>query len=155
MKEKRRAVLLAFLVIVGTTACVQKENAPTTAPRSELECESERVVMEQVNAYNQHDLEAFVETYAPDARFYAFPDTLISTGHADIRRVFSQLFPAAPELKAAVTERVVNGRIVVLKEVVTGGPQGTPTTDTVIYEVVNGKISRVWFITGGFAGPQT
>ncbi len=106
----------------------------------------ERVVQAQVEAYNRHELEAFAATYASDVRFYAFPDSLISSGRDALRRDFGQLFTNAPKLHATILTRVVQGNFVIDQELVTGLPNGGTLTGIVIYEVKNAQITRVWFM---------
>jgi imidazolonepropionase-like amidohydrolase len=107
------------------------------------------IVQRQLNAYNARDIDAFLATYHPQVRIYGFPDKLELQGHAAMRREYERLFTGSPALHAQVPRRIVAGNHVIDEEVVTGLPGGGTIRATAIYEVVDGLISRVWFIDGG------
>jgi len=101
----------------------------------------EAVVQRQLDAYNARDLDALLSTYAPDARQYTLPATLMATGHAEMRPRFAVRFEE-PNLHARLLQRAVMGNIVIDHEVVSRTfPEGPGTVDLVaIYEVVDGLI---------------
>ncbi|MFL6636747.1 MAG: nuclear transport factor 2 family protein [Massilia sp.] len=101
----------------------------------------EEVVQRQLDAYNARDLDALLATYAPDARQYALPATLLATGHAEMRPRFAVRFDE-PNLHARLLQRAVMGNIVIDHEVVSRTfPEGPGKVDLVaIYEVVDGLI---------------
>ena len=99
------------------------------------------VVQRQLDAYNARDLDALLATYAPDARQYEHPATLLASGHADMRERMAIRF-REPNLHARLLQRVVMGNIVIDHERVTRTfPEGSGTVDMVaIYEVTDGRI---------------
>jgi hypothetical protein len=99
------------------------------------------VVQRQLNAYNARDVDALLATYAPDARQYEHPATLLASGHAAMRERFAQRFQE-PDLHARLLQRVVMGNLVIDHEVVTRNfPEGKGAVELVaIYEVVDGRI---------------
>lgn len=101
----------------------------------------ETIVQRQLDAYNARDIDALLATYAPDARQYEHPATLLASGAADMRARMALRF-AEPNLHARLLQRVVMGNIVIDHEEVTRTfPEGTGRVDMVaIYEVVDGKI---------------
>jgi hypothetical protein len=101
----------------------------------------EEVVQRQLDAYNARDLDALLATYAPDARQYALPATLLATGHAEMRPRFAARFQE-PNLHAHLLRRAVMGNIVIDHEVVSRTfPDGPGKVDLVaIYEVTDGLI---------------
>ena len=107
--------------------------APATDPAT--------IVQRQLDAYNARDLDAVLATYAPDARQFAHPATLLAVGAADMRERMAQRF-AEPNLHARLLQRVVMGNIVIDHEEVTRTfAEGAGRVDMVaIYEVVDGKI---------------
>ena len=107
--------------------------APATDPAT--------LVQRQLDAYNARDLDAVLATYAPDARQFAHPATLLAVSAADMRERMAQRF-AEPNLHARLLQRVVMGNIVIDHEEVTRTfPEGAGRVDMVaIYEVVDGKI---------------
>ena len=101
----------------------------------------ETIVQRQLDAYNARDINALLATYAPDARQYEHPATLLATGAAAMRARMAVRF-AEPNLHARLLQRVVMGNIVIDHEEVTRTfPEGTGRVDMVaIYEVVDGRI---------------
>ncbi|AZC20428.1 MULTISPECIES: nuclear transport factor 2 family protein [Pseudomonas] len=109
----------------------------------------EAVVEEQLQAYNRKDLEAWLATYARDARQYEHPATLLARGHEEIR-ARAQLRFQEPNLHARLLQRSVMGNVVIDHELISRTfSDGTGTLETVaIYEVQDGKIKSASFITG-------
>jgi hypothetical protein len=101
----------------------------------------EAVVQRQLDAYNARDLDALLATYAPEARQYALPATLLATGHAEMRPRFAVRFQE-PNLHARLLQRAVMGNIVIDHEEVSRTfPEGPGKVDlVVVYEVVDGLI---------------
>lgn len=100
------------------------------------------VVQRQLDAYNAHDVDALLATYAPHARQYAHPATLLASGAEEIRARMAGRF-GDRLLHAELLQRVVMGAIVIDHERVTSsGADGTPSVAQVvaIYEVHDGKI---------------
>jgi hypothetical protein len=99
------------------------------------------VIQRQLDAYNARDLDALLATYAPDARQYEHPATLLATGHEEMRARFALRFQE-PDLHARLVQRVVMGKLVIDHEVVTRNfPEGKGAVELVaIYEVVDGRI---------------
>jgi len=100
----------------------------------------------QADAYNRHDLDAFVETHAPDVRFYRYPDSLMLEGRAAVRERFGQLFAKAPQVHATTDARITQGDIVVWQETATGLPGGRTNTAIFVWEVHGNQITRVLLI---------
>lgn len=95
-------------------------------------------------AFIKHrDLEAFLEPYSDEVEIYNFPDELRSKGKAAMRA--AALFDASPQLHAELVNRIELGDTVVDRERVTGA-RGKPVEAIAIYNVKDGKISRVTFV---------
>jgi hypothetical protein len=101
----------------------------------------EAVVQRQLDAYNARDIDALLATYAPDARQFDHPGTLLASGAAAMRERMALRFQE-PNLHARLLQRAVFGNIVIDHEEVTRTfPEGTGSVKVVaIYEVCNGKI---------------
>ena len=108
----------------------------------------ESIVQRQVDAYNAHDIDAFVATYADDAELYMHPAELIAKGLAQIRERYTKRFQDAKP-HAFIPKRIVLGRTVIDQEEITAlspdGQRGTMRA-VVIYEVKQDKIVRAWVI---------
>ncbi len=109
----------------------------------------EAVVESQLEAYNAHDVAAFLAAYADDAQIFEHPAKLLANGKAEMRERYTARFKGA-NLHAVVVKRIVMGNIVVDHERVTRTfPEGPGTADAVlIYEIQSGKIARAWLIPG-------
>ncbi|MCG8555268.1 MAG: amidohydrolase family protein [Proteobacteria bacterium] len=104
-----------------------------------------QVVQRQLNAYNLHDVDRFVATYAQDAEIYR-GDRLRLKGRTALRENYSSYFEASPNLHCQILRRVVQGPYVVDQERITGA-RGRAAAKFAhsIYEVRHGLIQRVWF----------
>jgi hypothetical protein len=117
-----------------------------TGAHEEQPSAAEGVVRQQYEAYNRHDLEAFVAAHAPDVRAYLYPDSLLFTGRQALRERFGKLFAAAPQVHATVEARITHGDFVVWRETATGMPGGKTNTGIFVWEVHNGQITRIMII---------
>ena len=109
----------------------------------------ESVVQRQLDAYNAHDLDALLATYAEDAEQLEHPSTRLALGHAEIRARFATRF-AESDPHAVLVNRIVSGHRVVDHERITRTfPEGRGTIELIaIYEVLEGRIRRAWFAFG-------
>lgn len=107
----------------------------------------ERVVQRQLERYNAHDLEGFLATYAEDAEIFDLPMAAKPSiaGKAEMRRIYGGLFAKAPGPHCRLAQRMVEGRFVIDQEVCVMDADGKPLHAAATYEVVNGRIRRVWF----------
>lgn len=108
----------------------------------------EAVVQKQVDAYNAHNLEAFVACYDPAIEFRTMDGKVgPEKGLPPLRKAYGELFKRFPALRVSILKRIAQGAFVIDQERAEGaGPD--PVTVTAIYEVAKGKIIHVWFIEG-------
>lgn len=115
-----------------------------TRPDSLVHFSPEMLAQQQLNAYNAHDLEAFLAPYAEDVEIYSFPSNrLQSKGKAEMRKNY-EFITKLPELYCKLLNRVVQGNTVIDHEEIWGVP-GSPHYGIAIYMVENGKIRKVYF----------
>lgn len=109
----------------------------------------ETVVQRQLDAYNAHDLDAWLATYAEDAQQFEFPAKLLASGHDEIRTRSAPRFKE-PNLHARLIKRTVIGSLVIDHEEVTRTfPEGPGTIELIcLYEVRDGKIQSGSFVFG-------
>ena len=107
---------------------------------------AESVVQAQLEAYNARDIDAFIATYADDVKLFELPDKLLSEGTTTMRERYGKLFKDE-RLHATIVNRIVMGDTVVDHERVRLTlPHGPATLEAIaIYEVRDGKITKVWF----------
>lgn len=130
-------LILTCLLALATAMCAVA--APTP----------EAVVQAQLEAYNARDIDAFIATYADDVKLFELPDKLLSEGTATMRERYGKLFKDE-RLHATIVNRIALGNTVIDHERVRlTFPQGPGTVEAVaIYEVSDGKITKVWFRYG-------
>lgn len=131
-----QSFVLALAVVAGAVPAV----APIPTP--------EALIQRQVEAYNAHDLDAFVACYGEAIEFRTMDGNVgPEKGLAALRKGYGDLFKRYPTLKVKILNRIRQGAFVIDQEQAEGmGP--TPITVTAIYETAQGKIIRVWFIQG-------
>lgn len=105
----------------------------------------ETIVQKQLNAYNAHDIDAFLQTYAEDAAIYRFPDKQLAKGQEALRKMYGFL-EKTPGLHATVTNRIVRNNVVIDHERLTIPGDRKGKTGIAVYFVEGKKISKVYFI---------
>jgi hypothetical protein len=135
----RKSVLLLLLM----ASCRSHGSDSVSPAQSEGTSAAEQVVRRQYEAYNRHDLDAFVAVHAPDVQVYSFPDSLRFEGRDSLRARFGRLFSSAPHVHANIDARMALGDIVVWKETATGLPGDSTNTGIFVWEVHDGQITRL------------
>lgn len=104
-------------------------------------------VRAQLDAYNAHDVDAFLACYTPDCVIEDGEGALIMTGHAEMRVRYQTLFASSPNLHCEIVSRVCIGDYVIDEEQITGRVPNLRRA-VVIYRVDNasGLISHVRFL---------
>ncbi len=103
----------------------------------------EMLAQQQLNAYNAHDLEAFLAPYADDVEIYDFPGKPTAKGKDEMRKNY-QFITRTPGLYCRLLNRIVQGNMVIdHEEIYTEGRK--PFTGVAIYIIEKGKISKVYF----------
>lgn len=103
----------------------------------------------QLKAYNNKDIQSFLECWENDAKMFLHPNTLIANGIEQIKERHLIRFQE-PDLYAKLISRNYYDGKIVDREVVTRNlPEGKATIEVLaIYEIENEKISKVWFLMG-------
>jgi hypothetical protein len=87
------ALLTAALVFATASSRAQesraKDHLEATTP---TEISALQVIARRTNAYNDHDIEAFLATYDENVRIYEYPDKLLGEGTERMRRIFGPQF---------------------------------------------------------------
>jgi imidazolonepropionase-like amidohydrolase len=105
----------------------------------------EILVQQQLNAYNNRDIEAFLAPYSDSVEIYEFPAKLLLKGKEKMRPDYAGMFQRVKALHCKLVNRVVEGNTVIDQESVTGfGPDAFKAI--AIYKISKGKIQQVYFI---------
>jgi hypothetical protein len=109
----------------------------------------EVVVQRQLDAYNAKNLEAWLSTYAEDAKQFELGGALLAHGRDAIRARTAPRF-SEPDLHAVLLKRVVMGQVVIDHEdVIRTFPEGRGRIELVcVYVVEQGQIQSASFSMG-------
>ena len=130
-------ITLLLLILFITSAYAQSDD--------QTKEEIEAIVNLQLEAYNSRDIDRFVATYSEDVEIYNWNWELTTKGHKQLRERYQDFFKNTPNLHCHIENRIVYGNKVIDKERVTAGERIIEAV--VIYEVENGKIKKVTFLS--------
>ncbi|WP_396637530.1 nuclear transport factor 2 family protein [Maribacter sp. R77961] len=104
----------------------------------------ETIVQKQLDAYNARDIDRFMDTYTDDISLFNYPVEKRSQGQEEMRKVYADFFTSTPDLHCEIKNRIVIGNKVIDEEKITAN--GNTFSTVAIYEVEDGKISKVYFL---------
>lgn len=96
-----------------------------------------------MSAYNEHDLDAFMATYADGVEVFTYPDKSLGKGKDHLRSIFAPML-AEGSVQVEIHHQIAKDGYVVNHETVTSS--GKPTEYVSIYEVRDGLIQSVRFV---------
>jgi len=103
------------------------------------------LVQQQLNAYNAHDLEAFLAPYADDVEIFSTSGKPMMKGKEEMRKRY-QFITRTPDLYCRLINRIANGNTVIDHEEIWSSKQPVNLRYGVaIYVIEKGKIRRVYF----------
>lgn len=107
----------------------------------------EKIVQEQLEAYNSRDLERFCACYHAEVKVVRLLSDLTTvTNITEFKEAYRNLFATNPQLHCELRSRIVLESAVIDEEFVTGlqrAPEGFHTV--AIYGFRDGLIDRIWF----------
>jgi len=108
--------------------------------------DAEKVVQQQLEAYNLRNIEAFMAVFHPEIEIYSLGENTPSISGLDkVKETYLELFEKSPELHSIVINRSVIGDRVIDYERISGRKGSKDDLFIVmIYEVKDGKIRRAW-----------
>lgn len=104
-------------------------------------------VQKQLDAYNNRNIEAFLEAYSDSVKIYNHPNELTMSGKKQMRAIFSDMFKNTKDLHCTLMNRMVLGNTVIDQEYVIFNKNQPATQVFAMYKVANGKIQEVYFIS--------
>lgn len=126
--------VLAGLMFCGLSGAAQTVVTP------------EQLAQQQLDAYNQRNIEAFLVPYSDSVEVYTFPHQLQYKGKATMRQNYAAMFERLPALHCKLLNRMVMGNTVIDHELVTFDAAQPQVQAIAIYTIANGKIQQVHFI---------
>jgi imidazolonepropionase-like amidohydrolase len=115
------------------------------APDTVVKYEPVDLVQQQLNAYNAHDLEAFLAPYADDVEIYSTSGKLMMQGKEQMRKEY-KFITTVPNLYCRLVNRIVSGSTVIDHEEIWMRPEPVNLQYGVaVYVIEKGKIRRVYF----------
>lgn len=128
-------LIVIFSIILITAFSLQ---AQTLTPA--------QLAQKQLDAYNQRNLEAFLEPYAEDVKIYNFPNELTLEGKEKMREGYGQMFENTTDLHCTLMDRMVLENTVIDREYVIFNKNQAPVEVIAIYKIKDEKIAEVYFI---------
>lgn len=125
-----------MLVLFSSNASAQKD----------IEIIAKKLAEEQLIAYNNRDIEAFVLPYAENVKVFNFPSELLYEGREKMYDLYGRMFARTPDLHCKLVNRMVMGNTVIDQEEVTITKNEPPMRAIAIYKIVDGKIAEVYFV---------
>ena len=102
------------------------------------------LAQEQLNGYNNRNIDTFLKPYAKNVKVYTYPNELDYEGINEMKKRYAPMFEKTKDLHCKILNRVVKGNVVIDEELVTAN--GNKFKAVAIYEITNGKISTVRFV---------
>ncbi len=107
----------------------------------------EEVTFQAHNAYNTHDIDAFLDAFAEDLKVYRHPDTPVTTGRDSLAARYGSMLQEARNVHSELHYHTTVGNTVTTHETIYGVPDRTaPVTQVVLYRVSDGVIDRAWLV---------
>lgn len=134
----KKISLLLFVLLFSATTIAQNQTKMTP----------EQVVQENLDFYNDRDIEGFMTSFSEDIKMYNLGDPKPTVvGRNQVRMVYTKLFEKSPKLHSTILKRVVIGNKIIDHESITGRNGNADVLELVlIYEVKNEKIYRITVI---------
>ena len=106
-----------------------------------------QIVQQQLDAYNHHDLDAFVATYSETVRIFRLPAVEPAiTGRAQLAGFYATQRFNLPGLHAELLNRMALGNKVVDHERIRG-LRDEPVDAVAVYAIAGGVIECAWFFS--------
>ncbi len=108
----------------------------------------EQIVQQNLEAYNEKNLDAFMSSFSEDIAIYNFAETKATNiGLASLRERYKDLFERSPSLHSTILKRIVFDNKVIDHESIVGRLGAMETLEIImIYEVKNQKIFKMTII---------
>ena len=141
MKNKSATLFLTLILLSSLLFSQTKEEN-----LARIEATAEKLVKQQLEAYNNRDIDKFLIPFSDSVEIYSFPDKLMYKGKEKMRARYKTMFENSPDLHCVITNRTILGNTVIDSEEVTGLVPNELVKAIAIYTIENEKIQKVHFI---------
>ena len=106
------------------------------------------MVQENLDHYNQRDIEGFMNSFSDNIAIYSFGNSSpTAKGLDEVRKIYTDLFEKSPNLNSVIKNRIVFDNKVIDHELITGRLESPDQVELVlIYEVKQERISKITVI---------
>lgn len=108
----------------------------------------EQLAQQQLDAYNNRNIDAFLVPYSDSVEVYIFPNQLQYKGKENMRNQYKPMFERLTDLNCKLVNRMVMGNTVIDHEWVIFDKNQPGVSAIAIYTIQNNKIQKVHFIRG-------
>ena len=123
----------------------EQKNTSKTEIISELVDSPTDLVQRQLDAYNERNIESFLELYDNNVEAYLYPTNKIAfKGKEAMKKIYSKIFKETPNLHCELINRITQGNKVIDKERVQFGNDIIEVV--AIYFIEKNKITKIHFI---------
>lgn len=107
----------------------------------------EQCAQQQLDAYNERNIDAFASVYADDIELIALPSgEVFCSGIKELHARYAYQFEQHPDLHCRLVSRIVCPPFVIDEEEVSGLRPDGNVHAVATYECRSGKIARAWFL---------
>ena len=116
--------------------------------QGDLKMNNEEIIQNQVNAYNERNLEKLCGFYHDNVQIIDFNiNEIILEGMDAFHKRYKDRFVNSPNLNCLIQSRISYNNFVIDKELIEGFMGNTTSEAIVIYELEKEKILRVWIMS--------
>lgn len=106
----------------------------------------EDTVDNQIKAYNEQNIEDFLDCYSEDIQVYMLESNQkLTDGKDQLKATMLGSFESNPNAETLVESRITQNNIVIDVETVLGHIENKIIRAIAIYEITDNKISKLWF----------
>lgn len=106
-----------------------------------------KLAQQQLDGYNNRDIDAFLAPYSDTVKIYNHPKQLQFQGKEQMRARYAGMFQSTPYLHCTLVNRMVLGNVVIDQESVIFDKNREPARVMAMYKMAGGKIVEVYFIS--------
>lgn len=129
-----KLISLLFVLFISTNLSAQEKT------------KAEQLAQQQLDAYNNRDIDAFLLPYSDTVTVYMYPDQLMYKGKETMRQQYAGMFKNTPDLFCKLQNRIVLANTVIDHELVTFNKAQPAMQAIAVYTVDKDKIVAVRFI---------